>query len=222
MNEQYQRLRFGGFNAGAAFFGWLVAVAVAALLTTLISAAGGAVALTQGLSSINQLTGDIKTVGLASAIALLVALAVAYYAGGYVAGRMSRFDGSRQGFGVWALGFIVTVVLALAGALLGSSFNLLQQLNLPHIPVNQGAFTTGGLATLLVGLVVTLLAAIAGGKAGEAYHRRIDAAGRDADQFSAVERDSAQPRPAQAQDARRYGREPEMSFGERIERRHDR
>ena len=45
-----------------------------------------------------------------------MALAVAYFAGGYVAGRMSRFDGARQGLGTWLLGLVVTVVLAVVGA----------------------------------------------------------------------------------------------------------
>src|SRR4051812_15230150 len=120
MNEQYQRLRFGGFNKGAAFFGWLVATAITALLTALIAAAGGAVAMTQGL---NNLTDDAQTAGLAGAVSLIVSLAIAYYAGGYVAGRMSRFDGGRQGFGVWAMGLFLTLVLAVAGVVLGSSFN---------------------------------------------------------------------------------------------------
>ena len=52
---------------------------------------------------------DAEELGLGGAIALLVVLMIAYYAGGYVAGRMSRFDGARQGLGTWAIGLIVTV-----------------------------------------------------------------------------------------------------------------
>ena len=46
-----QRDEYGGINWGAAFFGWLVAIGVAALLTALLSAAGTAIGLTQASPS---------------------------------------------------------------------------------------------------------------------------------------------------------------------------
>ena len=61
---------------------------------------------------------------------------------------MSRFNGPRQGLGVWLIGLIVTVVLAVAGVLLGAEYNVLSQLNLPRIPVDEGTLTTGGLIAL--------------------------------------------------------------------------
>jgi hypothetical protein len=102
---------------------------------------------------------------------------VAYYAGGYVAGRMSRFSGSRQGLGVWVIGLAVTLVLAAAGVVLGAEYNVLSSLNLPRIPVDEGSLTTGGLVALAAIVIGTLLAAIAGGKVGTRYHRKIDRVG---------------------------------------------
>ena len=104
-------------------------------------------------------------------------LLVAYYAGGYVAGRMSRFDGPRQGLGVWLIGLIVTVVLAVAGLVLGAQYNVLEQLELPRIPVGEGSLSTGGLIALVAIALGTLVAAIAGGKQGTHYHRKIDRTG---------------------------------------------
>ena len=170
-----QREEYGGLNWGSAFFGWLVAIGVASLLTAVVSAAGAAVGLTSTSSS--QASSQADTIGIVGGIVLLVILGVAYYAGGYVAGRMSRFDGPRQGLGVWLIGLIVTVVLAVAAVLLGAKYNVLQQLNLPRIPVNEGSLTTGGLIALLAIVAVTLLAAIAGGKQGTHYHRKIDKTG---------------------------------------------
>ena len=170
-----QRDEFGGLNWGAAFFGWLVAVGVATLLTAILSAAGAAIGLTK--TSPSQAAGSADTIGIVGAILFLVVLLVAYYAGGYVAGRMSRFDGPRQGLGVWLVGLIVTVVLAVAGAVLGSKYNVLSQLKLPRIPVDEGTLTTGGLIALVAIVVVTALAAIAGGKQGTHYHRKIDRTG---------------------------------------------
>ena len=176
---QRQRDEFGGLNWGSAFFGWLVAIGVAALLTAILSAAGAAIGLTQTSPSQagSQAQSSADTVGIVGGIVLLAILAIAYYAGGYVAGRMSRFDGPRQGIGVWLIGLIVTVVLAVAGVLLGAKYNVLSQLNLPRIPVDEGSLTTGGLIALLAIVIVTLLAAIAGGKQGTHYHRKIDKTG---------------------------------------------
>ena len=42
-----QRDEVRGHNWGAAFFGWLVAVGIGALLTALLSAAGAAIALSE-------------------------------------------------------------------------------------------------------------------------------------------------------------------------------
>ena len=165
-----QREEYGGLSWGSAFFGWLVAVGVASLLIALLSAAGAAVGLTD--------TADAGTIGIVGGILLLAVLAAAYYAGGYVAGRMARFDGPRQGLAVWLLGLIVTVLLAVAGVLLGAEYNVLSGLNLPRIPVDEGALTTGGLIALAAVLNGTLLAALAGGKAGSHYHRKVDRVGR--------------------------------------------
>jgi hypothetical protein len=99
---------------------------------------------------------------------------IAYYAGGYVAGRMSRFDGARQGGGAWIVGVVVTVILGALAAIFGSKYNVLEQLNLPRIPLSGETLTTGGLIAIVVALVGTLIAAVAGGKVGERYHRRID------------------------------------------------
>ena len=163
-----QREEYGGLSWGSAFFGWLVAVGVAALLTALLSAAGAAVGLTDDSAT---------TVGIVGGVLLLVVVMLAYYAGGYVAGRMARFNGPRQGFAVWMLGLLLTVVLALAGVLLGAEYNVLSSLDLPRIPVDEGSLTTGGLIALAAVVVGTLLAAVAGGKAGSHFHRKVDRVG---------------------------------------------
>jgi len=170
-----QREEFGGVNWGAAFFGWLVAVGLGALLVGLLAAAGAAVGLTD--VSANDTVGDSSEIGIGGAIGLLAALAIAYFCGGYVAGRMSRFDGARQGIGAWVIGLMVTIVLAVAGALLGAEYNVLERLDLPALPVGDSELATGGALALVAVIVGSLLAAIAGGKAGERYHRKVDRAG---------------------------------------------
>ncbi len=170
-----QRDEFGGLNWGAAFFGWLVAIGVATLLTAILSAAGAAIGLTQ--ASPSEASANADTIGIVGAVLFLLVLLVAYFAGGYVAGRMSRFDGPRQGAGAWVIGLLVTILLAVAGVVLGAEYNVLSQLSLPRIPVDEGSLTTGGVITLVAVVLGTLLAAIAGGKAGTRYHRKIDKIG---------------------------------------------
>ena len=167
-----QREEFGGFSWGSIFFGWLVAVGMAAILTAILSGAGTAIGITE--FSGDEATDNAETVGLVGGILLLAVLLAAYYAGGYVAGRLSRFDGARQGFGTWLLGLVVTLAFAAFAAIAGSEWNIFERLDLPRIPVDEGTLTTGGAITLAAIVIGTLLAAVAGGKVGERFHRRVD------------------------------------------------
>ena len=175
VDVERQHDEFGGFNWGSAFFGWLVAVGITALLTALLSAAGAAIGLTELTTSEARSSAD--TLSIVGGILLIVVLAIGYYAGGYVAGRMSRFDGARQGLGVWLIGLVITLILAAVGAIAGSEYNLLGQLNLPRIPIDEGSLATGAAIALGVMLLATALAAIAGGKVGERYHHKVDRVG---------------------------------------------
>jgi PRC-barrel domain len=166
--RERQREEFGGFNWGAAFFGWLVAIGIAVLLTAILSAAGAALGLTKASTS------QAATIGIVGGAILLAILMIAYYAGGYVAGRLSRFDGARQGLGAWLFGLLVTIAAAAAGAVFGSKYNVLAKLNLPRIPVDEGSLSTAGLIALAAVLIGTLIAALVGGKTGERYHKKID------------------------------------------------
>ena len=164
-----QQSAFGGIAWGAAFFGWLSATGLAVLLVALVSAADVALGLTEGASA-----GEM---GLGGAVALLVVLFVSYLAGGYVAGRMARFTGLRQGLAVWLIGLVVVLVVSGAVAVLGSEYNVLARLQLPRIPIEEGTATTAGLATLGAVALATLLGALLGGGLGTRYHRKVDRAG---------------------------------------------
>ena len=164
-----QRSEFGGTNWGAAFFGWLSATGLAVLLVALVSAADVALGLTEGASA--------EAIGLRGAVALLVVLFLSYLAGGYVAGRMSRFSGARQGLAVWLVGLVVVLLVSAAAAALGSEYNVLARLELPRIPVGEGTATTTGLMTLAAAAAASLVGALLGGALGTHYHRKVDRAG---------------------------------------------
>ncbi|GAA1057056.1 hypothetical protein GCM10017608_09280 [Agromyces luteolus] len=174
-----ERERFGGIKFGAAFFGWLTALGLGALLTALLAGTGAALGLGDVGAAVDEAVAeDPQTIGVIGAIALLVVLFVAYFAGGYVAGRMARFNGLKQGVAVWLWAIVMAVVGAAIAALAGTRYDVLATLNtFPRIPVNEGELTVAGIVTLLLLVVVTLGGAILGGKAGTRYHRKVDAAG---------------------------------------------
>ena len=167
-----QREEYGGINWGAAFFGFLVAVGMAAILLGILSAAGAAFGLTDlSQSSANS---NADTIGIVGAILLVAVVAISYWCAGYVSGRMSRFDGGRQGLGSWIIGLIVTIALGLAGWFFGPDWNVFDKLGLPNVPIDNGTLTVGGAIALAAALILSLVAAMGGGKAGERYHRKVD------------------------------------------------
>lgn len=174
-HEAHAHERFGGVNIGAAFAGWLVAIALTVLLTSIVGAVASAVGENTNFTQ-SDAERDAGTIGIAAAITLIVVMALAYFFGGYVAGRMSRFDGVRQGMAVWVIGLLVTIVAVVLGVVFGNEYNVFDRVDLPRIPIPTDAATWGGVIAGAVLLVVTLLAALAGGKAGHSYHNRVDRA----------------------------------------------
>jgi hypothetical protein len=166
-----QRIRFGGISWGSAFFGLLSAIGLAALLLGIVAAAGVAI----GVSEIKDVTnGNADTIGVGGALLVLAILALSWFCGGYVAGRMARFDGMKQGLAVWAWTVLIGVILAVAALIGGSEYDVFARLNLPNVAVGDQTLTTGGAITLAAACVVTLIFAILGGKVGDRFHRRVD------------------------------------------------
>jgi hypothetical protein len=171
-----QRERFGGMKFGSCFFGWLAATGTAVILTGLLAAVGVGIGYNTGLTP-QQAGANAPAIGLTAAIVLLVVVFVAYLAGGYVAGRMARFNGVRQGVGVWLWAIVVAIVLGVLGFIVGDQFNVLSRLSgLPTVPVSGTSATTGAIISLVAVAAVALVGAILGGLAGMRYHRRVDRA----------------------------------------------
>ena len=175
-----EKEQFGGIKVGSAFFGWLAAMGMAVLLTAFVAAAGTAVGLANNTDvndAVNQVATN-GTVGLVGIIVLLVILFASYFSGGYVAGRMARFNGAKQGFMVWVWALIAAVVIAGLGLVAGQQFNVLANLNsFPRIPINEGELTITSIIAAVVVALVALLGAVLGGLAGMRFHRKVDKAG---------------------------------------------
>ncbi|MDQ1530344.1 MAG: hypothetical protein QOE37_449 [Microbacteriaceae bacterium] len=171
---QREKEAFRGMRFWTAFFGWLTATGMTVLLVALV----GAIAALAGAQQFLRTTGGTQTAGFVSAILVLVILLVAYYCGGYVAGRMARFSGLRQGLAVWLWGIIVAIILGLVGAVAGTQANVISQLgSVPNLPFSPSTITLAGIVSAVLALVVMLVGALLGGLAGMRYHRRVDRVG---------------------------------------------
>lgn len=176
-----QREQFGGVKIGSAFFGWLSAAGTAVLLTALLTATGAAIGLGV-FQNVDEATDEAarnpETVGWVGGIALLVIVFVAYWCGGYVAGRMARFNGLRQGIAVWLWAVVIAIVVAVVSLAAGTRFDILLDLNaFPRIPLSEGELTVAGIVTAVILVLASLGGAMLGGVAGTRYHRRVDRAG---------------------------------------------
>lgn len=178
-----ERERFGGIKWGSAFFGWLTAIGMTVLLSALATAIGAGVGTANTNNpqdAANKATENVQALGIVSGIVLVAILLIAYYCGGYVAGRMARFDGTKQGIAVWLWGIIVAILVAILAAVAGSQFNILGNLGgAPRIPVDGSLLTASGLIGLAIAIIIPLVGAILGGKAGMRFHRKVDQAGLD-------------------------------------------
>lgn len=173
-----QKARFGGIKWGAAFFGWLTAVGTAVLL------AGVVALVTSAGVSAPDAAGDVARgigaptpdSGIVGAVLAAVVVFLGYLAGGYVAGRMARFSGAKQGIAVWVWAIVVAVVVGLLVAFSGRGVDLAAAGVALGIPADPTSLTVGGIVAAAVALVVGLAGAILGGLAGMRYHRKIDRA----------------------------------------------
>lgn len=169
-----ERQEFGGMRFGACFFGWLTASAMIVLLTLLTGSLGFAFGSNVGIDVTSSVQA-LQTAGVIGSVALLVIVLLGYFCGGYVAGRMARFSGLKQGLGVWLWAIVATVVVAILGYVTATRISggtgLGDNPLVPQLPEISTALT--GVAILAA---VALVGALLGGLAGMSYHRRIDRA----------------------------------------------
>ena len=116
---------------------------------------------------------EFEAIGFAVAAAVIF---ISFLFGGWVAGRMARYDGALNGVAV-ALWMLVLVVLFTAlGVYFGDQYNALNYLELPNWlnQIDMDERTTTGIIAAIASVVLAFLAAALGGKMGEKYHARVD------------------------------------------------
>lgn len=170
------RERFGGMHVGAQLVGMLTGLALTLLLAGIVAAAVGSIAFETGIDE--QLDATTREISIGSVVAGIIVLAISFLVGGWAAGRMSRYDGGRNGMmtAVWFL--VLGLVLAGLGVWLGSEYNVAQRVDL--LPdwfgtwFEQDGVTLGAIVSGVAAIAVIVLAGFSGGKLGERFHRRAD------------------------------------------------
>ncbi len=160
------RSRFGGIDLPATLAGALAALGTAVILAGILAGAG-TVGYQMGVDDAAE---KLTAGGL---IGGLVTLVVAFLVGGWVAGRVARYDGGRNGL-LTALWFVLFAAGAAAlGAWAGDKYNVFRNVNLPQW-FDSDALTGPAIGSGLLALAVMFGAGWVGGRLGERYHRRAD------------------------------------------------
>ncbi len=160
------RDRFGGVDVPAILAGMLAALGTAVLLATILGGVGVA-SYQAGFDGAQPLT-------IAGAVAGLVTVLISFLVGGWVAGRIARYDGGRNGLLTAVAFLLLAAVVSVLGAVLGNDADLFSRVNMPRW-FSPDATTPVALIAGLVALLVMLGAGWLGGRKGEQYHRRADA-----------------------------------------------
>ena len=178
--DREDRLRdmYGGVDWLASFLGFVLALDLAAAF----SAIAGLVLVPFGIPP-EFSGGQIGASAITGLAVLGVLIFLTYLFGGYVAGRLARFDGGRNGAMVLVWTFIVVLILALA-AVVFSGFlpagaadriaNLVGRV-LSTARTLAGAGVVG-IVTGLDAVLLALLGGFLGGRLGSRYHTEIDRA----------------------------------------------
>ena len=168
--------RFGGIQLDAVFFGWLTALGMVILLSALTGVIGAVAGVAErtDLARALETPAANRNTGLIGGLIMLAVLTLAYFAGGYAAGRMARCKGLKQGFAVWiwsfgGSAFQILLILALR---LDNDYESILQLNslVPVLPQQMDGFVRGRWMAVPAALAVTLVGTCLGGLAGSHRH----------------------------------------------------
>jgi hypothetical protein len=175
--DREDRLRdmYGGVDWLASFLGFVFALVAGAIF----AAVAGVVLAPLGFSL--NLTGTLGAAVITGLVLLGVLIFLTYFFGGYVAGRLARFDGGRNGamLLVWTLLTGLLLLLAagvFSGFLPGGASEALGGLVDATLSALGSLSQAGvvGIVVVAAALLLALLGGLLGGRLGSRYHAEID------------------------------------------------
>jgi hypothetical protein len=178
VEEREDRLRgmYGGVDWLASFLGFVFAAVVGALFLLV----AGLVLAPLGFSV--NLGGELGAAVITGLVLVGILIFLTYFFGGYVAGRLARFDGGRNGamLLLWTLAAVLLAALAggifssfLPASISGSIRDAIQNNVLSAIG-NLSGLGIVGILVAIGAVLVALLGGYLGGLLGSRYHSEID------------------------------------------------
>ncbi len=178
-DEREDRLRdmYGGVDWLASFLGFIFALVAAAFFSLVAGLVLAPLGFTPNLGE-----AEIGAAVITGLVLVGILVFLTFFFGGYVAGRLARFDGGRNGAMLLLWSFLAVAVLALAGGILSSFLPEGIAGGIRNFIQNNVLATIGSLAELGVvgiivavgGLLLALLGGFLGGRLGSRYHSEID------------------------------------------------
>ena len=171
--------RYGKADFLASIVGMLAGLGTLVFLSALILA--GSNSIDYQLNIIN-LEGDLDEASVLGLIVAAIVVFASFVVGGFAAGRMARYDGGMNGLGAGLWLILLVAVFAALGAWVGAEYNAFNQLDLPNwfAQLDVDELTAMAIAASAVLVVATLAGGYLGGRLGELYHTKVDAAIVDA------------------------------------------
>jgi hypothetical protein len=175
--DREDRLRdmYGGVDWLASLLGFVFALVAGAIF----SAVAGVVLAPLGFSL--NLTGPLGAAVITGLVLLGVLIFLTYFFGGYVAGRLARFDGGRNGAMVLVWTLLTGLLLLLAagvfrGFLPGGAADAIGGF-LDRTSSALGSLSQAGIVGIVVvvaAFLIALVGGLLGGRLGSRYHAEID------------------------------------------------
>lgn len=167
--------KFGNADFLASIVGMFAALGTLVFIGALFSAGAASIDFQMNMLTEEGVLDEASIIGLIIAAVVVFA---SFLVGGFAAGRMSRYNGGMNGLGtgLWAL-LLITVFAAL-GAWVGAEYNAFSTANLPNwvAQIDVDDLTTAAVIGSVVLIASMLLGGYTGGRLGELYHHRVDAA----------------------------------------------
>jgi hypothetical protein len=155
------------------FVSVLAGTLVAFGAVALVAAIAGAIGSQLGLTTDGISTSEYRDAGMVGAAVTAVVLLVAFFFGGYVAGRMSRRAGFLHGVLVFVLAALVVAAVAGLAAWLGDPDSVRSTLSDSGVPTDANTWSDIGIGAGIAALVAMLVGSILGGIRGDRWHGRI-------------------------------------------------
>jgi len=139
--------------------------------------AAGAGGIDYQLNLIND-QGDLDEASITGLVIATLVVFASFLVGGFAAGRMARHHGGMNGLGTGLWMILLVAVFAALGAWVGVEYNAFNRTDLPNwfAQLDVDDLATMAIVAAAVLIVATLAGGYIGGRLGEIYHTKVDAA----------------------------------------------